>query len=122
MVFQCRSRSVARHLSSLLMRSQLLPVLFTLILVAPACTPSPSSQKSRAEAEKSAEKARGEQEVARDAARKAMEDRMNEIEHRIAVLKEETKPARAEAKRKLDDAVAKLEAEAKEIRDKLSKK
>src|SRR5437899_914356 len=95
---QCRSRPVRAALLFHTMRQFIRcapALLFLVAFTLPGCTPSPVSEKSRAEAERSAAKARSEEEVAREAAKKALQDRANEIQRRIEVLKEETKPARA---------------------------
>ncbi len=66
------------------------------------------------------EKAAANERALRESAKKALDDRLNELDHRIAALRADAKPATKKAKTDLDHEIARLQSEAADLRAKLS--
>jgi chromosome segregation ATPase len=95
-------------------------IVLVAFLMAAACEVTPSGEKDRRAAEESASRARAEQTQAADAAKKALDARLDEIQHRIDALKTDAKPASAKARRQLDEQIKGLQEQVAELRSKLS--
>jgi chromosome segregation ATPase len=91
-----------------------------IVLMASGCTPTATGVQARQEADKAAEKARIEEQQARESARKALDARLNELQHRIDALKQDTRPASKKARRDVDQEVARLRGEVADLRAKLA--
>ncbi len=90
------------------------------LLIVAGCDVTPSSAKDRQAAEEAAARARAEQSQAADAAKKALDERLNELQHRLDALKTDSKPTTDKARRELDEQVKKLQEQVEELRSKLS--
>jgi chromosome segregation ATPase len=84
------------------------------------CTATPSSAGDRSAADAAGERARAEERQSREAAKRALDLRMTEMQHRLDALKKDSRPATDEAKRKLDEQTRTLQADIDRLRAKMS--
>jgi phage I-like protein len=99
-------------------------VVLLAIMTAAGCgTDASAGNQDKQAADVAAARARAEASQAGDAAKKAMQSRLDELEHRIAALKADAKPADAKpakAKHESSSEVNTLQSEVAELRAKLS--
>ena len=95
-------------------------VLLPALLIAAGCDGASADNHDKRAADVAAAQARAETSQAGDAAKKAVQSRLKELELRIDALKTDAKPEKAKAHRESATEVTKLKAEVAELRAKLS--
>jgi len=90
------------------------------VLLAAGCEETSSTSSSGRAADKAAARARADQIQAGEAAKKALDARLKELQLRFEALKAEAKPATTQARRASDGEMKKLQEEVVELRAKLS--
>jgi chromosome segregation ATPase len=98
---------------------QTVMILFALLWTG-GCDLTPMGDKDRKAAEDAGARARAEQQQASDAARRALDARLTELQHRVDALQKDAKPTTAKARRELDEQMKKLQDQVAELRSKLS--
>ena len=97
-----------------------LAMVLAVFLVTTGCNEVSSDANDRRAADEAAVRARAEQIQAGEAAKKALDSRLKELQLRFDALKADAKPATAKARHTSDSEMAKLREEVVELRAKLS--
>jgi chromosome segregation ATPase len=95
-------------------------VVLLALLLATGCAETYSASNSSRAAEEAGARARAEQTQAGTAAKKALDERLKELQLRIDAMKADAKPAKAKSRRAADSEMDKLHEEVTELRSKLS--
>jgi predicted nucleic acid-binding Zn-ribbon protein len=84
------------------------------------CQTTSAGEKDRQAADAAAARARVNESEFADAVKKALNERLDEVQHRIDGLKADSRPVSAKARRELDERVKALQDQVGELRLKLS--
>jgi chromosome segregation ATPase len=79
-----------------------------------------AGDRSRREAETAADRAKIQEREARESARRAWDARLTQLENRIKALREDARPQARKAREATEDTIDTLEAEARDLRSRLS--
>jgi TolA-binding protein len=101
-------------------RYALISAVFAAAVMCGCSDDTTAGERSRKEAETAAERARDSERDARAAARRAWDERLTQLENRIKALKADAKPQARRAREATEDTIDTLEAEARDLRSRLS--